>query len=307
MPARERSHPARIWRSRGIQARGRQARRRTTPATRSACTARSCSPTFSSRAGASLISRRTSSSSSRTARSHTMPRSCASEPLAIAQPSLRRPTRFAEGTTTSSKNTSLRSARSGCTISAKGRTVIPDVAMSTSRTLMPWCLGAAGSVRQKRKQKSACAAPEVHTFWPFTTKRLPSSTALRAERRQVASRAGLAHAEAGAAFATEDRHRVVADLLVVAVVEEGRDDDAEALRVRGARNSCAHQLLEVHERLDRSRVASTAVRRPSGYEPTGIEHATRPRACPTGEVRRSERRLGRDLVDGRRAVARASA
>ena len=124
----------------------------------------------------------------------------------------------------------------------------------------------------------------------------------RAERRQVAAGTGLAHAEASAAFAAENRHRVVADLLVVAVVEEGRDDDAEALRVRGARNSGAHQLLEVHERLDRSRVASTAVRRPSGYEPTGVEHAARPRACPTGEVRRPERRLGRDLLDGRRVL-----
>ena len=35
---------------------------------------------------------------------------------------------------------------------------------------MPRCLGASGSVRTKQRQKSASCAPDVHTFWPLTTK-----------------------------------------------------------------------------------------------------------------------------------------
>src|SRR5580700_4239169 len=42
---------------------------------------------------------------------------------------------------------------------------------------MPWCFGASGSVRTKRKHQSAKCAPEVHTFWPLTTKRSPLSIA----------------------------------------------------------------------------------------------------------------------------------
>src|SRR5271163_62748 len=42
---------------------------------------------------------------------------------------------------------------------------------------MPWCLGAAGSVRTSKKHQSAKCAPEVHTFWPLTTKWSPWSTA----------------------------------------------------------------------------------------------------------------------------------
>ena len=84
-----------------------------------------------------------------------MPRSCASEPLAIAHPLFSSPTRFSFGTTTSLKNTSLRSGWWGSTISGSGRTVMPGVAMSTSTMLMPLCFGASVSVRQNRKQKSA--------------------------------------------------------------------------------------------------------------------------------------------------------
>ena len=73
----------------------------------------------------------------------------------MAHPLFISPTRFSRGTTTSLKNTSLRSGCSGLTISASGRTVTPGVAMSTSTTLIPLCFGASGSVRQNRKQKSA--------------------------------------------------------------------------------------------------------------------------------------------------------
>ena len=45
------------------------------------------------------------------------------------------------------------------------------------KTLMPLCLGTSGSVRTKARMKSASWAPEVHTFWPLTTKWSPSSWA----------------------------------------------------------------------------------------------------------------------------------
>ena len=42
---------------------------------------------------------------------------------------------------------------------------------------MPLCFGASGSVRTKVRITSASWAPEVHTFWPLTTKRSPSRSA----------------------------------------------------------------------------------------------------------------------------------
>ena len=49
--------------------------------------------------------------------------------------------------------------------------------MSTSKNEMPLCLAAVGSVRTSRKHQSATWPMLVHTFWPFTTKWSPSSTA----------------------------------------------------------------------------------------------------------------------------------
>ena len=43
---------------------------------------------------------------------------------------------------------------------------------------MPLCFGASGSVRTNVSSTSASCAPEVHTFWPLTTKWSPSRTAL---------------------------------------------------------------------------------------------------------------------------------
>ena len=54
---------------------------------------------------------------------------------------------------------------------------MPGVVMSMISALMPLCFGASGSVRTKQRHQSAWWAPEVHTFWPLTTKSSPSSTA----------------------------------------------------------------------------------------------------------------------------------
>src|SRR5207247_623716 len=57
-----------------------------------------------------------------------------------------------------------------------GGFVMPGVFMSTSRKLIPLCLGASGLVRTSRKHQSATCAIDVQTFWPLTTKCSPSST-----------------------------------------------------------------------------------------------------------------------------------
>ena len=63
----------------------------------------------------------------------------------MRHPSLTSPTRFVAGTTTSVKNTSAKwAAPENC---RRGLTSMPGVSMSMMSTLMPWCLGAAGSVR----------------------------------------------------------------------------------------------------------------------------------------------------------------
>ena len=42
---------------------------------------------------------------------------------------------------------------------------------------MPRCLGASGSVRTRQNIRSACCAPDVQIFWPFTTNSSPTISA----------------------------------------------------------------------------------------------------------------------------------
>src|SRR5439155_959655 len=84
--------------------------------------------------------------------------------IATCQPSFSRPTRFAFGTRTSSKNTSLNSASP--VICTSGRTVIPGLRMSTSRYEMPRCFGAAhllgvDELLEERRAASAVLARPV--------------------------------------------------------------------------------------------------------------------------------------------------
>ena len=118
--------------------------------------------------------------------------------------------------------------------------------------------------------------------------------------RQVAARAGLAHPEARGDLAAQDRQGVVADLVLGAVVEDRRRHDAEALHVGGAGHLRLGQLLDEHERLDRSGVAAAALGRPARHEPAGVEH----RAGPAARPRRAR---GRWTPTGRRPSPRASA
>ena len=107
---------------------------------------------------------------------HSISRSWASEPVHTRQPSFSSPTRLARGTSTSSKNTSLKSGGRPV-MSANGRRSRPGVSVSMISAEMPLCLGASGSVRTNASSTSASWAPEVQTFWPLTMKRSPSTTA----------------------------------------------------------------------------------------------------------------------------------
>jgi hypothetical protein len=103
-------------------------------------------------------------------------RSWPSDPLATAHPWFSSPTRFSAGTRTSLKNTSLKSMSSRLGAEANGRQVTPGRAVGISKTLIPLCLGASGSVRTNVRITSESCAPDVHTFWPLTTKWSPSES-----------------------------------------------------------------------------------------------------------------------------------
>jgi hypothetical protein len=75
------------------------------------------------------------------------------------------------------KKTSLKSLFSSPQMSANGRHTTPGRSVGMISTLMPLCFGASGSVRTNVSSQSASCAPEVHTFWPLTTKWSPSRTA----------------------------------------------------------------------------------------------------------------------------------
>ena len=62
----------------------------------------------------------------------------------------------------------------GCT---SGRTSMPGVDMSTSRKVMPWCLGTSGLVRVSSMPQLQNCAAEFQTFCPVTTNSSPSRTA----------------------------------------------------------------------------------------------------------------------------------
>ena len=100
-------------------------------------------------------------------------------------------------------------------------------------------------------------------------------------------------------LAAQDRHGVVADLVLGAVVDDRRGDDAEALHVRGARHAGLGQLLDVHERLDRAGVA--AARAPAASPARAIPRRT---SCGSSAGPRPGR--GRWRPTGRRPSPRAS-
>ena len=81
---------------------------------------------------------------------------------ATVQPWLTSPRRWASGTRTSVKKTSLKLAPP--VIWRSGRISTPGARMSTTNPVRPLCLGRSGSVRQMISPMSEYCAPDVQTF-----------------------------------------------------------------------------------------------------------------------------------------------
>ncbi len=124
-----------------------------------------------------MARRRSSSARKRTGLvAASSPRSRPRSVEATAQPASTSPTTWSAGVVAPEKKTSLNSLSPDMAV--MGRTSTPGWRMSTSRNVMPRCLGAVGLVRARTKIRLASRAREVHSFWPSITQRPPSSTAL---------------------------------------------------------------------------------------------------------------------------------
>ncbi|MNT29252.1 hypothetical protein D3C72_1649820 [compost metagenome] len=102
-------------------------------------------------------------------------RSKPSSALAMPQPAFSSPTRLARGTRTWSKNTSQNSSWPDSV--RIGRRLMPGLARSTSRKLMPACFLTVLSVRTSMNMWVASCANVDQVFWPVTIRSLPSITA----------------------------------------------------------------------------------------------------------------------------------
>lgn len=74
---------------------------------------------------------------------------------------------FRAGTRTPSKSVSQKGEAP--LMRRMGRVLMPGVLMSMRRKLMPWCLGASGSVRTRQNIQSDRCACDVQIFRPSTT------------------------------------------------------------------------------------------------------------------------------------------
>ena len=233
--------------------------------------------------------------------SHTIPRSCASEPAEIDQPWFSGPSRWSCGTTTPSKNTSLKSARSRSIRSGSGRALTPFAFMSMISTLMPRCLGAIGVGAHEAQAVVGVMRARGPDLLAVHREVVVVDLGARREAREVAAGARLAHSQTPGDLGAQRGQQVLLLQELAAVVEDGRRDDPESLRIGGALDRDLRHLLVVDELLHRREVAAAELRRPAGHEQAGVEQLALPAARPAGEMRGARRRLGAHLL-GARAV-----
>src|SRR5260370_8043473 len=93
----------------------------------------------------------------------------------MSHPLFSLPTRFALGTSTSSKN--VWQNGDAPEMRVIGLVVTPGLSMSNRIKLMPSCFGAFGSVRTRQKIQSALSAYDVQIFEPLTMNWSPLSSA----------------------------------------------------------------------------------------------------------------------------------
>src|SRR6516164_1616184 len=152
---------------------------------------------------------------------------------------------------------------------------------------MPRCLDASGSVRTRQNIRSACCAPDVQIFWPFTTNSSPTISArVRSDARS--------EPEPG----REDLGKILTPLILGAVRDERRADHLDAHHPDDARRAGPHHLL-VHDGLSHDVGALPAVLlRPAYREVTRGVHLALPRLGARDPllVGRSFHRVGVALV-----------
>src|SRR4029453_19389532 len=161
------------------------------------------------------------------------------------QPWLTGPSSRLFGTSTSVKKTSLKWWWP--VASTSGRTLTPGDRRSTSRQLMPLCLGTLGSVRPSRMIESAYCDHEAYRirvlrargphFLPVDQVMVAAVLGARAKARQVGAGPGLGEALGPDLVRVEDLRQVLALLLVGAPVDDGRAHEVEphARQHRGVR------------------------------------------------------------------------
>ena len=92
---------------------------------------------------------------------------------------------------------------------------------------MPLCLGTSGSVRAIRIAQSLCWAPDVQTFWPFTTKDSPSRSARLFKPCKIGSGIRFREQLTPDCFAPQHRWELTALLLLGPVRNESRSGHAD--------------------------------------------------------------------------------
>ena len=161
------------------------------------------------------------------------PRSKPSVVCASSQPWPSAPMRFSAGTFTLVKKTSLNSELP--VICLSGRTSTPGACMSRMKYEMPWCLGTSGSVRARSTPKSAMwpeAGPHLLAVDDVVVAVLEASrTALVLQAGQVGARVGLRVQLAPDVLGGQDALDVALLLLLGAVGDQRRADEADAQAV----------------------------------------------------------------------------
>ena len=219
--------------------------------------------------------------------------------MAGVHPSSTRPSTFATGTRTLVKKTSL-NPESPESI-RRGRTVTPSLFMSTSRHVMPLCLGASGLVRTSSMHQSATWAIAGPDLLAIDDERVARQHGAGSERRQVAPRVGLGEALAPDMFAREDGGREPPFLILGAERDDRRADQSLADGAEPLGSVGARQLFVVDRLLDHRGAAASGLFGPGDTCPAPLEQRSLPGA-EVLEVRPPPLGIGRAL----RSTAQAS-
>ncbi|GIU87553.1 MAG: hypothetical protein KatS3mg009_2068 [Acidimicrobiia bacterium] len=238
----------------------------------------------------------------------TVPRSWASVVMATRQPSSTGPRVHSTGTRTSVKNTSLKSRSPVIVVS--GRTSMPGRRMSTSRQVMPRCLGASrvgaheelapvGEVRQGRPRLLPVDDPVVAV-----------AHGGGAQRREVGACVRLREPLAPDVVAAQHPRQERALLGLGAVRDDRRGDVGQADRVERAGRARPVHLLGVHDLLHHAGAAPAPLLGPGDRGVAGVGERAVPRragapAC-SGPGRGASRRGARGRRGGSPRATRAA-